>query len=158
MILAAGVGSRLGKPHPKPLTPIAGGRTIMDLQLRHLSDRFDANMISTVVGFKKEMIMEEHPEVSYIYNEISKEVVGGLGEAVGINFVGSSDKPFLAARLEDCGPQDYFERGIELAIGRDRRRFRAVDISSARCMEVDFPTDLAEAESTFADLGPSRKG
>ena len=49
-------------------------------------------------------------------------------------------------------------RCLALAIGRDRRRFRAVDISSARCMEVDFPTDLAEAESTFADLGPSRKG
>ena len=59
VILAAGVGSRLGKPHPKPLTPIAGGRTIMDLQLRHLSDRFDADLISTVVGFKKEMLMEE---------------------------------------------------------------------------------------------------
>ena len=205
----------------------------MDLQLRHLSDRFDADLISTVVGFKKEMIMEEHPEVSYIYNdefgdtntsksllrglrltgsdpvlwlngdvvfdpavleilqpyidrdqsfvavntesvsdeevkytlddrgfinEISKEVSGGLGEAVGINFVGSSDKPFLAARLEDCGPQDYFERGIELAIQRDRRKFRAVDISAARCMEVDFPTDLAQAETTFADLGSVRKG
>ena len=85
-------------------------------------------------------------------NEISKEVVGGLGEAVGINFVGSSDKPFLAARLEDCEPQDYFERGIELSITRDRRKFRAVDISAARCMEVDFPTDLAQAETTFADL------
>ena len=91
-------------------------------------------------------------------NEISKEVSGGLGEAVGINFVGSSDKPFLAARLEDCGPQDYFERGIELAIQRDRRKFRAVDISAARCMEVDFPTDLAQAETTFADLGSVRKG
>ena len=86
-------------------------------------------------------------------DEISKEVTDGLGEAVGINFVGSSDKPFLAARLEDCGQQDYFERGIELAIVRDRRKFRAIDISAARCMEVDFPTDLAQAETTFADLG-----
>ena len=88
----------------------------------------------------------------------SAELYRGLGEAVGINFVGSSDKPFLAARLEDCGPQDYFERGIELAIQRDRRKFRAVDISAARCMEVDFPTDLAQAETTFADLGSVRKG
>ena len=84
--------------------------------------------------------------------EISKQVVGGLGEAAETNFVAPPEKPFLAARLEDCEPQDYFERGIELSITRDRRKFRAVDISAARCMEVDFPTDLAQAETTFADL------
>ena len=26
VILAAGVGSRLGRPHPKPLTPLSDGR------------------------------------------------------------------------------------------------------------------------------------
>ena len=29
VILAAGMGSRLGKPWPKPLTPLRDGRTIM---------------------------------------------------------------------------------------------------------------------------------
>ncbi len=29
VILAAGMGTRLGKPWPKPLTPLADGRSIM---------------------------------------------------------------------------------------------------------------------------------
>lgn len=28
VILTAGVGSRLGRPHPKPLTPLADGRQV----------------------------------------------------------------------------------------------------------------------------------
>ena len=29
VILAAGLGTRLGKPHPKPLTPLTSGESIM---------------------------------------------------------------------------------------------------------------------------------
>ena len=29
VILAAGLGTRLGKPHPKPLTPLRSGESIM---------------------------------------------------------------------------------------------------------------------------------
>ena len=234
VILAAGMGSRLGRSLPKPLTELSDGRTIMQQQFDNIRYAFGSNAkVTIVVGYKLEHIIEAFPQASFVYNEqydqtntsksllralrasspggvlwmngdvvfdpealeraavlvardqsfvsvntakvsdeevkyttdaqgyireLSKTVTGGLGEAVGINFVGSSDKPFLAARLEDCGPQDYFERGIELAIQRDRRKFRAIDISAARCMEVDFPTDLAEAETTFADLGSTAKG
>ena len=47
---------------------------------------------------------------------LSKTVVGGLGEAIGINFVAHKDKDALIDGLSACGDQDYFERGIELAI------------------------------------------
>ena len=37
IILAAGIGSRLGKPHPKPLTELTTGETILERQIRHLA-------------------------------------------------------------------------------------------------------------------------
>jgi choline kinase len=69
VILAAGVGSRLGRPHPKPLTPLADGETILGRALRQLTSRFGRHAVHLVVGFKKEMIMEEVPDVGFIYNQ-----------------------------------------------------------------------------------------
>jgi choline kinase len=69
VILAAGVGSRLGRPHPKPLTPLADGETILSRALRQLSSRFARHSVHLVVGFKKEMVMEEVPDVGFIYNQ-----------------------------------------------------------------------------------------
>lgn len=226
VILAAGVGSRLGNPFPKPLTELDDGRSIMQRQLDNLSARFEASAVSVVVGFKKDMIMEAFPQVSFVYNplfgetntcksllkglkltgrdsvlwmngdvvfepdllellgehldrgqsfvsvntesvaeeevkydlddagfirSLSKQLQPALGEAVGINFVSADDKPYLIARLEDCEPQDYFERGIELMIEKDGRRFTAVDISSTKCIEVDFAEDLSRANREIAN-------
>ena len=225
VILAAGVGSRLGNSVPKPMTMLSDGRSIMRRQLDNLALYFDRASISTVVGFKKDIVMEAFPDVSYVYNqdfgetntsksllkalrltgadpvlwingdvvfeadllatllpyiaagrsfvavntasvgeeevkyqlsddgyisELSKSVTEPLGEAVGINFVSAADKPFLAARLEDCEPQDYFERGIELAVEKDLRRFVAVDVSSMLCIEVDFSEDLERANQALS--------
>ncbi len=70
MILAAGMGTRLGKPWPKPLTPLADGRSILQQQIENLRGVFGEEVrITIVVGFKLEMIMEAHPDVSYVYNE-----------------------------------------------------------------------------------------
>lgn len=69
VILAAGMGTRLGKPWPKPLTPLRDGRTIMQQQIENLAAVFDDLRITTVVGFKLEMILEQFPDVTYVYNE-----------------------------------------------------------------------------------------
>lgn len=69
VILAAGMGTRLGKPWPKPLTPLRDGRTIMQQQLDNLSAVFADLRVTTVVGFKLEMILEQFPDVTYVYNE-----------------------------------------------------------------------------------------
>lgn len=216
IILAAGVGSRLGRSIPKPLTELADGESIVARQLRLLRDHFESPEISIVVGYKKEMIMEAHPDVSFVYNhrfgdtntsksllvalkqsgnggvlwmngdvvfdetmlpvahgaidrdvsfvavnkesvgdeevkyrldahasitELSKTVVDGEGEAVGINFVAAHDKSALIAGLSECHDDDYFERGIELAIGQASARFEALDVAGL-CIEVDFEADL----------------
>ena len=68
IILAAGIGSRLGNPFPKPLTPLKDGKSIMQRQIDNITTYFDVNDITTVVGFKKNLIMEQFPEVNYVYN------------------------------------------------------------------------------------------
>ena len=68
IILAAGMGSRLGNPFPKPLTPLKNGQTIMGRQLKNIQNYFDIDDVTTVIGFKKDLIMERFPEVNYVYN------------------------------------------------------------------------------------------
>jgi len=79
--------------------------------------------------------------------ELSKGVVGGLGEAVGINYVASLDKATLIEHLERCAAQDYFERAIESAITEDRLQVWATDISGFFAVEVDFASDLERANA-----------
>jgi L-glutamine-phosphate cytidylyltransferase len=70
VILAAGIGSRLGNPFPKPLTPLKDGQTIMERQIGNLKSRFNQNDIAIVVGFKKDLIMEAFPNQLFIYNPV----------------------------------------------------------------------------------------
>jgi len=77
--------------------------------------------------------------------ELSKTVKGGLGEAVGINYVSAADKAMLIHHLAKVGDQDYFERGIELAIESNRMLVEPVDISDFYAVEVDFAEDLERA-------------
>lgn len=69
IILAAGIGSRLGKPHPKSLTKLSNGKTIMQNQLNAFLNYVSIDDIFIVVGFKKELIMEAVPDASFIYND-----------------------------------------------------------------------------------------
>lgn len=225
VILAAGMGTRLGRPHPKPLTRLQNNETIMRRQINNLRGRFAADMrITAVVGYKMDWIIEDNPDLAFVYNpfydttntsksllvalrhsgdlgvlwmngdvvfhpdllglltasieagqsfvsvntesvsdeevkytldaggnidQLSKTVVGGLGEAVGINFIAAKDKPALIARLIECGDQDYFERGLELAIEKDGLRLKAIDISKYPAIEVDFDADLIRANDSL---------
>jgi CDP-glycerol glycerophosphotransferase len=74
-------------------------------------------------------------------------VVGGLGEAVGINFVAAADRAVLVTHLARCADTDYFERGLETAIAEAGLRVAAVDISAHGCVEVDFEPDLERANA-----------
>ena len=75
-------------------------------------------------------------------NQLSKTVADGLGEAVGINFISNHDKATLIRQLQAVADQDYFERGIELAIENDGVKVIPVDISSFLAIEVDNNEDL----------------
>ncbi len=69
IILAAGFGMRLNENVPKSLVVLHDTTNILDLQIQKLSRYFAVDNIFVVVGYKKELIMEQHPELTYIYNE-----------------------------------------------------------------------------------------
>ena len=54
IILAAGKGTRLGMPHPKCLTKLKTGETILERQIRAISKHINKKNIIIVVGFQKE--------------------------------------------------------------------------------------------------------
>ncbi|TFD50545.1 phosphocholine cytidylyltransferase family protein [Cryobacterium frigoriphilum] len=221
VILAAGMGSRLGRSLPKPLTELSDGRTIMQQQFDNIAHAFGTvAKVTIVVGYKLEHIIEAFPQASFVYNEqydqtntsksllralqasapggvlwmngdvvfdpaildraaammardqsfvmvntdkvsdeevkytmstegyikeLSKTVKGGLGEAVGINYVSAADKALLIRHLIKVDAQDYFERGIELAIEKNRMLVEPINISDFYAVEVDFAEDLERA-------------
>ncbi len=221
VILAAGMGSRLGRSLPKPLTELADGRTIMQQQHDNIRAAFGTDArIMTVVGYRAETIVEAFPDVDYVYNDrydqtntsksllralrasgrggvlwmngdvvfdplvlgralplieegrsfvtvntakvsdeevkytvtpeghikdLSKTVAGGIGEAVGINFISADDKKTLIAQLGRVDDQDYFERGIERAIAENGLVVHPLDISDLYAVEIDFAEDLERA-------------
>ncbi|GAA1849162.1 NTP transferase domain-containing protein [Microbacterium koreense] len=221
VILAAGMGSRLGRSLPKPLTELSDGRSIMQQQHDNIRAAFGTvARITTVVGYRAETIVEAFPDVDYVYNDrydqtntsksllraltktgragvlwmngdvvfdprilgraigliereqsfvtvntakvsdeevkytvtpdgfvsqLSKTVDGGIGEAVGINFIAARDKRAFMRQLSRVDDQDYFERGLELAIAEDGLRLRPMDISDLYAVEVDFAEDLERA-------------
>lgn len=221
VILAAGMGTRLARPHPKSLTPLNDGRTIMTQQVENLRGAFGEGLrLSIVVGYEMTQIMNHVPEASFVYNEafshtntsksllkalrnsgdggvlwmngdvvfepgmleslddliaadrsfiavdtssvseeevkytvdergfidqLSKKVTNALGEAIGINFVSSADKAALINQLAVVPADEYFERGIELAIAEDGAQYLPKDISRFYAVEVDFAEDLVRA-------------
>jgi choline kinase len=220
VILAAGLGTRLGRPHPKPLTRLRSGESIMRRAVNALRGAYDDVHVTAVIGFKLDLVIEAMPDISFVYNEVydstntsksllkalhlsqaggvlwlngdvvfdprvlpmlhehiktgrsfvcvntesvaeeevkytldddgyikelSKSVVNGLGEAVGINYISAEDKATLLVRLDEVDDQEYFEGGLELAIARDGLRVEALDISEYHIVEVDFDEDLTRA-------------
>ncbi|HBR88367.1 MAG: UDP-N-acetylglucosamine pyrophosphorylase [Microbacterium sp.] len=221
VILAAGMGSRLGRSLPKPLTQLSDGRSIMRQQHDNIRAAFGSDArVTTVVGYRAESIVEAFPEADYVYNdsydqtntsksllrglgktgrsgvlwmngdvvfdprvlgravalieadrsfvtvntskvsdeevkytvaadghidELSKTVRGGIGEAVGINYISSHDKKAFMRQLQRVDDQDYFERGFELAIAEDGVRVAPLDISDLYAVEIDFAEDLERA-------------
>jgi choline kinase len=217
VILAAGIGSRLGRQLPKGLTSLPIGDTLLGNQIKLLR-KVGIKEIYVVVGFKKELIMEAYPHVFYIYNanfhitntakslllafemleaddiiwlnadlflekkvlelvlsqegnivavnnnlcgeeevkyrlddkgnisEISKELLNAEGEAVGVNKISQQDFNVFLEALRKCEAKDFFEKAIELSIKEFGLIFRPLDISSYKCMEVDFQADLLALE------------
>jgi choline kinase len=115
--------------------------------LQRLQTNIDAGQ--TAIAVNTAAVSDE--EVKYtvdadgLVKELSKTVVGGLGESVGINVIAATDKASLITRLEECDDQDYFERGIELAIEKDGLKVVPIDISDLFAVEVDFEADLERA-------------
>ena len=86
IILAAGIGSRLGNSDPKPLTKLKNGDTILKRQVHYLSEYLGINNLIAIVGYKKDLVMEAFPNLLYVYNNFydttntSKSLLLGLNK------------------------------------------------------------------------------
>ena len=86
IILAAGIGSRLGNSNPKPLTKLKNGESILGRQVAYLSEYLGVTNIIAIVGYKKDLIMESFPNLLYVYNNFydttntSKSLLAGLNK------------------------------------------------------------------------------
>lgn len=111
VILAAGLGVRLGRPLPKPLTALRDGRSILEQQHEAIRAAFPESRVHIVVGFKHELIMEAFPGSLYVYNpdysetNTSKSLLRGLqlageGGVVWLN----GDVVFDPQLLEELKP------------------------------------------------------
>jgi CDP-glycerol glycerophosphotransferase len=88
VLLAAGKGTRLGRPLPKPLTVLADGRSILRQQVDNLRGVFGEQLpVTVVVGFRADVIVAAVPEVDVAYNHdfdttnTSKSLLVGLLES-----------------------------------------------------------------------------
>ena len=68
IILAAGIGSRIGQPCPKALIRLVTGKTVMEHQIEGLTDVMNPKDITVVVGFMKSMIMNAFPNLNFVEN------------------------------------------------------------------------------------------
>lgn len=69
VILAAGLGTRLGRSLPKPLTVLRDGRTILRHQLDALETAFGENHhVTLVVGYSAGHLMLAAPQAAFVQN------------------------------------------------------------------------------------------
>jgi choline kinase len=95
VILAAGLGVRLGRPLPKPLTRLRDGRSILEQQHEALGAAFPDGRIHIVVGFKHELIMEAFPGSLYVYNPDYSETNTSKSLLRGLRLVGDGGVVWL---------------------------------------------------------------
>ena len=95
VILAAGIGSRLGISEPKPLTKLKNGESILQRQVECLSEYIGINNIIAIVGYKKELIMESFPNLLYVYNDFYDTTNTSKSLLIGLHKIENEDVLWL---------------------------------------------------------------
>jgi choline kinase len=155
VILAAGMGTRLGRPVPKALTPLDDGRTILGQQLENVAEVLgDRARVTVVVGFKLELILEAAPDVSFVYNEVFDQtntavsLLKALRQNAGLPVVWlNGDVVFEAEVLRRLLP-----------LVDDQRSGLCVNTSSVGDEEVKYTVDAAGLVRALSKVVPDGLG
>jgi len=132
VILAAGVGSRLGRPFPKCMSLLPDGEQILGRQIR-LFREVGIREIYVVSGFKQTLIMEEFPDVFYKYNPFF--------------YITNTSKSLLRAleHLDDdivwCNGDVVFDREVVERVAAAPDNVVAVDRKRCGAEEVKYRAD-----------------
>ena len=156
-ILAAGMGTRLGRPFPKPLTVLASGKSIMAQQIDNLRGVFGGDLrITVVVGYKHDMIMEQFPDVLFAYNEAYDQTntSKSLLRALGVSHEGgvlwlNGDVVFDARILDMLRPLIEAEQSFVCvntdAVGEEEVKYTVDDSGFIRELSKTVENALGEA-------------
>src|SRR5690625_1759225 len=151
------MGTRLGQPFPKPLTPLRDGRTIMEQQFENIKKYLPEARIQVVVGFKFEQVIESQPDAVFIYNKdfantnTSKSLLRSLrASAPGGMLWFNGDVVFDARILERLIP-----------LMQQEQSFVAVNTATVGEEEVKYTVDesgnIAELSKTVQDRSEERR-
>ncbi len=222
VILAAGVGARLGLSVPKGLLVLPSGETILARQVRIMKAARIQDIV-VVVGFKKETVKEALSGVRFAFNprfadtntaksllcglkgidddvlwangdvvfdkelvpkivsrkhssilvnaaecgeeevkyiadddgnvkQISKQLPGAQGEALGMNLIKRESLGKFVEALARSDDHDYFERAVQDVIDQGVV-FKRLPVSGHKCIEVDFEEDWERAKEMFGRNG-----
>ncbi|HHI03865.1 MAG TPA: phosphocholine cytidylyltransferase family protein [candidate division Zixibacteria bacterium] len=122
---------------------------------------YDENIIGEIIKSESNTVIVNkarcgEEEVKHSINgsgqiiEISKEDSKPEGETLGINLIRREALADSKKALEECGKNDYFERGLQILINR-KTKILPLDVSQYRCIEIDFPEDWKKAQKMFAN-------
>ena len=132
VLLVAGLGSRLGTSHPKCLTPLGNGETILSRQVRLLR-ALDLN-VTAVVGFKKDLIIEAEPGLLFAYNPNYDRTNTAKSLLAGLRGLGERDVLWLNGDV-------MFEEGILQRVLEAETSTVAVNNASVAEEEIKYTLD-----------------
>jgi choline kinase len=133
-ILAAGFGSRLMKYTPKAVVEILDDITILDLQIENLMRTLKVNLkdIIIVVGYKKDLITNRYPELTFAYNDSYYKTGTAKSLLEGLKQVDNDDVIWINGDV-------VFDSDIlDLIIENQNSNLVMVDNSNVRDIEIKY--------------------
>lgn len=103
-------------------------------------------------GQKDDEAMKFNTNHDGTLKSLSKELAVGEGEAIGLNFISSRDRPLFSRLLGEADDYEYFEAAIQKVIEIQSFSFSLVDLTHCFIQEIDFKGDLEKSRDRFSAI------
>ena len=151
VILAAGLGTRLGRGKPKALARLGSGETILGRQLRLLAPTVSPDRTIVVVGYRRETISGAYPQVRCVVNESYASTGTARSLEIGLRAVRDDDAMFINGDV-------VFDSGVVEALISQPDSGMAVNTATCGDEEMKYSIDanhriLAVSKSLSKGVG-----